>query len=229
MSNKPSSKIIKRSGVILAVIGFLHLAVTLYCTVNGIFYPLAFSFVGIITGGILLGDNLRAATLVRWLAAFSLGALIVVTLAVPFVLPLDLVVTYVRLQPADALPTMVGTAMMLGVLLWLCCELGKQPIESALRAARMKPYDIGIAAVLGTLLAAAPATFFGLALNGKSANRIESLAQQKLTAGYQYQVTSISISKSNRGTAVKGTITAWSESEIKQIPIDWDSSQGLGN
>lgn len=229
MRSTLSSKIIKRSGAILATLGFIHLAVALYCTIQGISYPLAFSFFAVITGGILLGDNLRAATLARWIAAFGLGGLLVFTLALLFILPLDLILTYVRLQPVAVVPSMVGTIVMLGSLFWLCCELGRQPIESALRAARMKPYDIGIAAVVGAVLAAIVATFLGLLLNGESATRIESLAQQALQGAYHYQVTSLSVSKSNQGTAISGVITAWNENEIKQIPIEWDSSQGLGN
>lgn len=212
----------------MATIGFVNLAVALYCTIHGLPYPLAFSFFAVIAGGMLLGDNLRAAIFVRWLAAFGFGGLLAFTLGVLFVLPFDLVLTYVRLQPATVVPGMVGTAVMLGALFWLCCELGKRPIESALRAARIKPFDIGIAAVLGIVLAAILATFLGFLLNGKNAARIESLAQQRLEGGFQYQVTSLSVTKSTKGTAVSGVITAWSEDEIKQIPIDLNSSQGLG-
>jgi len=229
MRSTPASKILKRSGAVMATLGFVNLAVALYCTIQGIPYPLAFSFFAVITGGVLLSDNLRAASLVRWLAAFGFGGLLVFTLALLFILPLDLVSAYVRLQPATVLPSIVATVVMLGALFWLCCELGRRPIESALRAARIKPFDIGIAAVVGTLLAAALATFLGFVLNGEMATRIESLAQQRLQGDFQYQVTSISVSKRNGGTAVKGVITAWNEAEIKQIPIDWDSSQGFGD
>ncbi|MEM9089456.1 MAG: hypothetical protein AAGC93_12010 [Cyanobacteria bacterium P01_F01_bin.53] len=223
MRSKPSSKILKRCGAILVAFGFLDLAITLYCTINEILYPSKFSFIAaVIAGGALLADNLRAATFVRWFSALGFGGLLTFILTFPFLQPLDLTLTYLRLEPATILPGMVAAVVLLVVLFWVCCELGRKPVQAAMRAARIQPFDIGIAAVLGVLLVGGAVAAVTFLLNGEDVGRIEKLAQQRLGLEYQYHVSSLNVSQGSRGTKVEGVITAWNENEIKQIPINWE-------
>ncbi|MEL7354229.1 MAG: hypothetical protein AAF171_16820 [Cyanobacteria bacterium P01_A01_bin.116] len=221
MGIKPSSKILKRSGAILVAIGFIDLAILLYCTIGQIPYPSRFNLVAALAGVLLLGDNLRAATIVRWFAALGFGGVVAFIFAFPFIQPLDLTLTYLRLEPAAIVPSMVTAVLLVVVLFWLCCELGRKPVQAAMRAARVKPWDIGIAAVVGAVLVAGIAVAATLLLNSDDVAQVEALAQQRWGRDYSYHVSSLSATQGRRGTTIKGEITAWNDQEIRRIPINF--------
>ena len=121
--------ILKRTGVVLLTVGLIDIAVMIYCIVNGISYSSSFNVFAVIAGIFLLRGSLRTASVVRWFAVFMFAAFVALLIAWPFIQPLGLTLTQLRLNPGASVAAIVFMAFVLSLLFWLARELGCKPIQ----------------------------------------------------------------------------------------------------
>jgi hypothetical protein len=177
------ASILTRVGGVLLTVGLIDIAVMIYCVANHISYTSSFNIFAVVAGIFLLRGSLRAASLVRWFAVFILAGVLSLLIALPFLQPLDLTLTQVRLDPVAFLGTVVIGAFALCLLLWVSRELGRQPIQAALASAGIKRRDMRIPAAAGVGLVVVLGIFLMalLQLSG-SAEHAKSMAEQQVGA-----------------------------------------------
>jgi len=216
------TSILKRVGAVLLVVGLIDIAVMIYCITNRISYSSSFNIFAVIAGIFLLRGSLRAASIVRWFAVFMLAAFVALLIAWPFMQPFALTLTQIRLNPGTSFATFAFMAFVLGLLVWLIRELGREPVMVARANTERKQRDMRIPAAAGVGLVIAMCIFLVLFLGGESAGRAKSMAEQQVGPGYRLHVSSLNIAKNNQGTFVSGVVTAWNDSEIRNIPVHWE-------
>lgn len=214
--------ILKRAGWALVAIGLLDMAVMVYCVVNRISYSSSFNIFAVVAGIFLLRGSLRAASIVRWFAAFLLAGFLALLVAWPFMQPIDLTLTQIRLGPLSAAAGVGLMALVFALLFWLYRELGRRPVLEARIAAGRKARDMRIPVATGVGLVAVLAASMALLLGGESAIKAQAMAEQQLGSAYRYHVSSLSIAKNSQGTFVAGVVTAWNAKEIRQVPVRWE-------
>lgn len=214
--------ILKRVGTILLIVGLIDIAVMIYCIANRISYSSSFNIFAVIAGIFLLRGSLRAASLVRWIAVFMLAAFGGLLIVWPFMQPFSLTLMQLRLNPGTSFASFMLMAFTLGLLAWLIRELGRKPVLSARASAGRKQRDMRIPAAAGVGLVIVMNIFMAVLLGGESANRAKSIAEQQVGPGYRLHVSSLNIAKNNRGTFATGVVTAWNDSEIRDIPVHWE-------
>ncbi len=214
--------ILKRTGAVLLAVGLIDIAVMIYCIAKGISYSSSFNIFAVIAGIFLLRGSLRAASLVRWFAVFMLAGFLTFVVAWPFMQPIGLTLTQVRLSPGFAIAVAALAVLLFVLLFWVSRELGREPVQAARAAAGRKVRDMRIPAAIGVVVVALMVAFMWILLRGETAARARSVAEQQLGPGYRYHVSSLNISKSSQGTFVAGVVTAWNEKEIRKVPVRWE-------
>ncbi len=122
---------LKRVGAVLLAVGVLDIALMIYCIANGINYSSSFNIFAVIAGIFIVQGSLRAASAVRWLGVFILAAMAATALAWPFIRPIDLTLTELRLAPLQALASLGIVAVAVALLGWVCSRLGSTEILAA--------------------------------------------------------------------------------------------------
>lgn len=214
--------ILKRTGKVLLTIGLLDIAVMIYCIANRVSYSSSFNIFAVIAGIFLLRGSLRAASIVRWFSTFMLSGLLALAFAWPFMQPIGLAVTQLRLSPVQSLVSLGFTAFVLGLLYWLRRELGSATIQQARTAAGRKVRDMRIPVAAGVGGVVLLTVFLHLLLGGESAAKAAAIAEQQLGASYRYHVSSLNIATNSRGKFVAGIVTAWNNKEIRNVPVSWE-------
>lgn len=213
--------ILKRTGMVVLVVGLLDMAWMVYSFLNGLTSTLKFNVFAIVAGIFLLRGSLRAASAVRWLSTLGIAAIFVMILVTPFVQPWGLTLTQLRLHPVATVASNALALTYLGLLAWLCVQLGSAPVLNARAAAGRPLRNMRIPALVGVALSLTIAVSLFLFIGGETAKKAESLAAQKLGNSYRYHLNSLNIQTGNQGTSVSGVVTAWNESEIRQVPVRW--------
>lgn len=213
--------VLKRVGWVLLAIGVIDIAYMVYCIVNRISYSSSFNIFAVIAGAFLLRCSLRAATIVRWFAAFMLSAMVCMSLAFPVIQPWGLTVTQMRLDPMGMAQLMVITVLVVALLFWLVRELGREPVRAAFVRAGRKWRDIRIPVAFGAALAVSLGVLLPVFLSGESADRAKAMAQQQMGQGYRLHVTSLRVMSSSHGKSVSAVVTAWKADEILNVPVSW--------
>lgn len=214
--------ILRRTGLVLVAVGLLDIAVMVYCIANGLSYSSSFNIFAVAAGFFLLRGNLRAASIVRWFAAFLLASFLTLLVAWPFMQPIDLTLTQVRLHPSSAAAAVGVMTLVFALLFWLFRELGRAPVLEARAAAGRKARDMRIPAAAGVGLVAVLAASLVLLLGGESASKAQAMAEQQLGSTYRYHVSSLKIAKNSKGTFVAGVVTAWNADEVRHVPVKWE-------
>lgn len=213
--------VLKRTGLVLLVVGVLDIGLMAYAIFNQIAYASSLNIFAVIAGIFLLRGSLRAASLVRRFALFLLAASISVSLVLPLLQPIDLIVTRVQLNPMAFLGILVFFVLALILFSWLIRELGSAPVRLAQKKAGLPARSSGIPLALGIGLAAVLATGGTLVQHSESGIRAVREAREKLGDGYRYHVSSLSYSSSSKGESVSGVVTAWKSGSVKDLPFQW--------
>jgi hypothetical protein len=221
MEQHPYVSILRRAGTVLIAIGVLDIAVMIYCIVNGISYSSSLNVFAVVAGFFLLRGSLAVAGLVRWFSVFFLSALCALAFVWPVVQPVDLTLTQVRLSPFAAAVSALLLVALVCLFAWLQRQLGRPPVLVATKAAGKKIRSMWVPAAAGLALVALLAVVVPLALGGESGSKAKAVAQGQLGAGYKYHVSSLSVSTTSRGTSVSARVTAWSDKEVRIVPVEW--------
>lgn len=218
---EPHIRTLRRTGMVLVAVGALDIAVMLYCIVNGISYSSSLNVFAVLAGVFLMRGSLVAAGLVRWISVFFLAALCTLTIAWPILQPIDLTLTQIRANPMSAALSALLLVTLTGFLFWLQGALGRPSVIVATETAGKKVRSMRRAAVAGVAVVVLVAAVLPVALGGEAGARAIALAQAQIGPGYNYHVSSLSISKTSRGTSVSAQVTAWNDGEVRAIPVQW--------
>jgi len=213
--------ILARAGKVLVGIGVVDIGIMVYCLTNGISYSSSFNIFAVVAGVFLMRGSLRAASVVRWFSVFMLCAFVAMAVAWPFLQPLDLTITQARLNPASTALSCVFLVLLAGLLYWLVKTLGDPAVLAARVAAGRKARSMRIPALAGIALVVGLGALMSALLGGESAQKAAQLAEQELGSGYKFHVSSLNIATSREGTSVRGVVTAWNSSEVRDVPVAW--------
>lgn len=212
---------LKKTGAVLLAVGLLDIAVMIYCIVNRIAYSSSFNIFALAAGIFLLRGSLRAAGAVRWFAVFMLAGFVTLAFIWPFLQPMDLTLTQLRLNPTAALLIAAFTLGLLLLLFWLQRELGQSPVLAARASAGRKVRDMRVPAGMGVGMVLVLVVSLSFLLGGAAAQKAVSIAEQKLGSTYRYHVSSLRIAKTDQGTFVTGAVTAWNAQQVRNVPVEW--------
>lgn len=224
MNDNPASSdsILLRVGQVLMSLGLVDVAVLAYGAAAGVAWSPGLGFFAIAAGFFVMRGSLRVASVVRWVAAFVAAALAALVLVWPWVQPLDLTLTLVRLNPLTVTVACTVFAAMLAVLAWLVGRLGHPAVLQARAAAGRPMRRMRIPIVLGAGLTAGLAAIAITFAASATAVKARDLAAAQLGSGYRFHVTAMNIRSTQQGTSVRGIVTAWSATEVRNVAVRWD-------
>jgi len=223
MASQSYREILKRAGVVLVIVGLADIARMIYCIIHKISYSSSLNLFAVIGGILLMRGSLRTAATIRWFGVFFLSAGIAMLFAWPTVQPIDLTLTQIRLNPEGFVGGAVFVVFVLGLFFWVITELGRAPVQAASDAAGVKRRNMRISAATGVALVVGLAVSLHFFLGGDSAERAISMAEKQVGPGYKWYVHSLSYTGTGGSTSVSGVVTAWNETEIREIPVHWES------
>jgi hypothetical protein len=215
-------QILKRVGWVLVAVGLIDIAWMVYCIAHSISYSSSFNIFAVVAGIFLVRGSLRAASVVRWFSVFTLSAFLALLVAWPFMQPVSLTFTQVRLNPGAFVAQVLFTTLLIGLLYWIVTELGREPVRAAFLGAGRKQRDMRVPAAFGVGLVVVLGILLAFMMRSESGKRAMSIAQQQVGPGYRFHVSSIQIRKNNRGTFVSGCVTAWNDKEVRYVPVHWE-------
>lgn len=203
-------------------LGAVDVAVLVYGAVTGASWSAGLGFFAIAAGFFVMRGSLRVASVVRWAAAFVASAGVALVGVWPWVQPLDLTLTLARLNPGPVALAAAVSGALLAVLVWMVMQLGS-PVVMQARAAAGRPQrrlriPIALGASLTVALAAIAITFAASA----TAVKARDMAAAQLGSGYRYHVTALNVRTTPQGTSVRGIVTAWSATEVRNVAVRWD-------
>ncbi len=220
--NHPSHPfILKRAGAVLICIGVIDIAVMIYCFFNRISYSSSFNILAVAAGAFLVGGNLRAASIVRWLAVFLFTVTLGFVVVLVFMRPMSLVVTHLRLYPISFIASLAREIVALVLLLWLYRELGRAPVLEARAGAGRKPRDMRIPAAVGLVSTVAAVAFVKILLDGEAAEKAKAAVRERLGPAYSYHVSSLKMNSNAEGKRIAAVVTAWNDTEIQNVSLTW--------
>ncbi|HEX7028377.1 MAG TPA: hypothetical protein VF268_14140 [Gammaproteobacteria bacterium] len=207
----------RKAGIVLLIIGIIDIGVMAYCIANKISYSSSFNIFAVIVGALLVKGSIKTARVARWFSAFFVIAFISMFFLFPIIMPLQLLVTQIKLNPAVMLGSYAFSIIFIGVLIWLYKQLSN---PSALAKLEQAGYEIGkpktaLYAALGIIVLGG--VIFGFLFNSESSEKAKALAKEKLGDNYKYHISSLNMS-GNKGSAV---VTAYNSSEIKNVSVSW--------
>jgi hypothetical protein len=217
-----SDSILRRVGQVLMALGLVDVAVLVYSAVTGASWSSGLGFFAIAAGFFVMRGSLRVASVVRWAATFVTSAGVALVGVWPWVQPLDLTLTLARLNPWTVAVAAAVSAALLAVLVWVVVQLGHVPVLQARAAAGRPVRRMRIPLVLGAGLTAGLAAIAITFAASATAVKARDMAAAQLGSGWRYHVTAMNIRSTQQGTTVRGIVTAWRETEVRNVAVKWD-------
>jgi hypothetical protein len=213
-------------GITLILIGVLDIGWMIWCIAHQQSYSSSFNIFAVIAGILLVRGGLRTANVVAYFSAFMLSGFIGALLVFPLLMPLDLMLTYLRIYPASFSISLLVATSVLVLLGWIYRRLTAPHVMVAIaeryprctsfwRRPRTGFY-VGIALVVILVVS------LGFMLHGATTERAIAEAKQKVGEGYKFHVSSWNMHSSGGHSHYGAVVTAYRQNEIRQIPIEWD-------
>lgn len=213
---------LRRVGAVMLAVGLLGLAALGLGPVPGLAYAAGLGLASVAAGAWLLRGSPRAAMWVRWCAVLLLAAGLSLLFFLPLTQPFSLTFAQLRIGQGPSLSLLTGVLLLLALLAWIVWQLGRAPAHAACGAAVLKPRDMRIPAALGVGLVIALGGFLVTMRVGASAQQARALAEQAVGEGYRFHITWLSRVRTGTATQVTAVVTAWNDSEVRRIPVQWE-------
>jgi hypothetical protein len=217
--------ILRRTGIALLVVGLIDIGAMVYCIVRRISYSSSFNLFAVIAGILLIRGSLRAASGVRWFATFMLSSFVTLLVAWPVIQPIGLTFAQIRFNVGSFLAVLALAPFTLGFLYWLIVELRREPVQAARAGAGLKRRDMRLPTAVGVSLVVVTGIIMHVFLGGESAKRARSMAEKEVGPGYHFYVSSLRVVQSQHVKTVSGTVAAWNDQGVKQIPVHWEQAR----
>jgi hypothetical protein len=223
--------ILKLVGAVFIGVGLMDVGYMFYSIYAGKGYASILSIIAIIAGAFLLNGSLRAARIVATSAAFFVAVLLGVIIALPILLPVDLILTYLKVGPLSDVLLAVPFLLACGLSVWVYRNLTSQPVKAGMDEAGMNYKSFLKSPALGLKIGAVfiailivSLVFF---LKGEKAARAVEEARKKMGSQYKYQVVSMRTSSSRKATMVQAGIIAYNATSITYVDVAWKESDAL--
>lgn len=214
------TKILRRCGLVLIVVGALDIAYMIWCIANQISYSSSFNIFALVGGVFLVRGGLKTARWVATLSTFMLAACGVGLLAMPFMYPLGYWLAVIR-HGTGLVGGLFFAAAVLALLVWLRQQVMLPEVREAQLAAGLPPPRVKLPLVVGALLPVLLTVLLGLMIRSDTAHEAIRRAEEQLGQRYRYVVTSMQMSSNMQGKSVLAVVTAYDDSEIKRVQIRW--------
>ena len=207
----------RKAGVVLLIIGIIDIGVMAYCIANKISYSSSFNIFAVIAGVLLMRGSVKTARVVRWFSAFFIIAFALMLFIFPVAMPVDLLITQIKLSPVFMLGSYTFAIVFIGVLIWVYLQLSSPPALVRLEEAGYKTGKPISALYVVLAMIVFGGVMFVFLFNSESAEKAKALAQEQLGPSYKYHISSLNMS-GNSGSAV---VTAYNSTEIKNVKVKW--------
>ena len=207
----------RKAGIVLLVIGILDIGVMAYCIANKISYSSSFNIFAVIAGIFLIKGGIKTARVVRWFSAFFVIAFIGMLFLFPITMPIELLLTQIKLNPVGMLGSYAFSILFIGVLTWVYFQLSSTDALERLSRAGYKTGKPKSALFTALAIMIFGGVMFAYLFNSESAAKAKSLAEEKMGSNYKYHISSLSAS-GDSGFAV---VTAYNENEIRAVRVKW--------
>lgn len=214
--------ILSRAGKVLVAIGIADVGAMIYCILNQINYSSSFNVFAIIAGFFLWRGSLRAASIVTFLSALYLSTMLCLILGTLLIEPTSLTFAFLRLHPHFFMVLSFMNVVVLALLSWLLAALTMPSVLDARRLNGAKLLSLRIPVICGAATTCL-VMWLGAGMNdGETSQHAKALAAQKLGDGYEYYVSNLKKRSNGENTSVDATVTAWNETNIRQVTVQWD-------
>jgi hypothetical protein len=214
--------LLRRVGAVLLAVGLILLAALGGGLLPGAAYTGGLGL-GAVAAGVLVGrGSLRTALWLRWCAALWLAAGLSLLFFLPLMQPFSLTFAQLRLGQGPSPLWLAGAVLGVGLMAWLVWQLGRAPIQAAWGPAGLAPRDLRIPSAAGVGLVLALGVFVVAMRVGAPAQQARALAEQAVGDGYRFHIVRLRREPVATGTRVTAVVTAWNESEIRRIPVQWE-------
>lgn len=217
--------ILRRVGLALIILGLFDIGFMIYRIASQAGYFSSFNIFAVIAGVFLLSGSLRAARIVSWFAALLISGFIGFLLISPLLFPLGLIVTYLKLHTVFVFLGLLVGIGIIAFLIWVYRALTSAPVRNAMeqqgiisRALWRRPsrgFWVGGCLAVGLFI------FAFILSHGETAEEAKQRAAAHVGPGYAFHITSINISSSSGVKHVRAVVTAYNDTEIKSIEIEW--------
>ncbi len=214
------TKILKRSGLVLIVVGALDIAYMIWCISKGVSYSSSFNIFALVGGILLFRGGLKTARWVATLSTFMLAGCGVAILVVPFMYPLGYWIAVFRFGVGVGISLLVS-AVLLGLLYWLRQQMMDPSVREAQLAAGLLPPKTKSAIAAGIILPIALMALLSIMFRGDTAREAMRRAEQQLGGNYHYVVTNMQMSSNMTDKIVVAIVSAYSDTELKSIQVRW--------
>jgi hypothetical protein len=182
---------------------------------------LSIPFLTIVFTIFLLRGNLRMASILRWCLAFSLAAIVPSIFLAPVTTPIGLLIAQWRFDFLNTLGAATVTLVTIAACLWIVLQLGSAPVNAA-RASQGRPWrNLYVPIALGVVFTLAAVVFTVVAANSLAKEGALQQARALVGPGYELHVSKISSKRKSGTTTTRASVTAWNDSEIKVVDVDW--------
>lgn len=213
--------LLRRVGAVLLIAGLLPLAALGLGPRAGMAALAGPGLVAAAAGAGLWRGRLGAAQWVRWCAVLLLAAGLSLLFFLPLMQPFSLTFAQLRLGQGPSPTLLAGALLGVALLAWIVWQLGRAPIHAACERAGVKRRDLRIPSAAGVGGVVLLGVWVLSMRVGAPAQQARALAEQAAGEGYRFHIAWISRARTATGTQLTALVTAWNESEIRQIPVQW--------
>ena len=217
--------ILRRVGWVFVILGLIDIGFMVYCIVNKTSYSSSLNIFAIIAGVFLLKGSLKVARLISWFIALIIAASIGNLVSMPFIYPVDLLLTYIRLEPISCIIGVVSFLAIMVVAVWGYHEITSVPVRAAMDESGVNCTSFWWKPArgfwVGGCLALFLLIFLSLLMNGATATEVKKRAAVQLGEGYKFHIKSINMSSGSSGKHVQAVVTAYNSEKIKDVVVDW--------
>jgi hypothetical protein len=209
------------------LVGLADVGWMIYCFIHRMPYSSSLNLFAVAVGVFLIRGSLRTATYVRWFSIFFLSGCGAALLVWPAIQPIDLTLTEIRLNKGPATTSVVMCLLVAVLSYWISAELGDKPVQKAIEAVGLKQYNVRWAAAAAVSLVICGTLAWNFLVDGETAQRMISMAEQGVGPGYQLTVRSLRISQHYGEKSVTGVVIAWKDGQVREIPVHWEERRAL--
>jgi hypothetical protein len=209
--------IAKRASMIVIALGLVELVRGIVVAPAG---TLNFQVGGLLVGLLMLFGGLRILAVVRWLALLALAVLLCGQLVALILVPVDLILTQVRLYPAAFAASFIPWLVPMAIAAIAALRLSHPLLLTAWTRAGRRVHAARIPLVLGVVCAMGSAWFLYGMLDGEAGQKASRIAADRLGPGYKYFTNSVN-KTTGKHTVISATVQAWNDHEVLLVPVKW--------
>ena len=217
--------ILRRVGWVLIVVGLIDIGFLVYCITNQISYSSSFNIFAVIAGIFLLKGSLKAARIISFFMAFFIAGFAGVLIFMPFFFPIDLLITYFKLEPAFSFSVTIFVPIFIAPIVWIYWELTSLPVRKAMDGSEVNYTSFWRNPTrgfwVGGCLALLLFILLSFLMGGATADQAKQRAAAQVGQGYKFHVKSMNMSTGTGGKHVHAVVIAYNDTEIKDVVVEW--------